>query len=277
MATEAEIIARVRTELGDLLEPFRQTYRGDGFQNQFDLPAQRVTTNGMQVWTTDAITDPDNPVNTTLVLNTDFTLDADNGILLLNDYLAKDVLLTVQGYSSGMFTDDELQQFVRDAVLQHTSGGETDTTRYRDSHGFIQYKRVAVTLANLPEVEILPVALLATVNCLWTVLTDATLDVDITTSEGTHIPRSQRYAQLQSTIAMATDRYKDLCMLLGVGLYSIEVGNLRRISRQTGRLVPIYVEREYDENQLPVRIVKEIPARDADPDGPPSPAGNYFW
>jgi hypothetical protein len=38
VATEAEIITRVRLELGDQPEPFRQTYRGTGTQDEFDLP-----------------------------------------------------------------------------------------------------------------------------------------------------------------------------------------------------------------------------------------------
>jgi hypothetical protein len=108
-------------------------------------------------------------------------------------------------------------------------------------------------------------------------MTDAATDIDITTAEGTHIPRAQRFGQLEQMISALTERYKSLCSLLGVGLYRIEVSNLRRVSRQTGRLVPLYVEREYDDNSLPERIVAPIDRRNADPDGPPSPAGNYFW
>lgn len=278
MATEADLISRVRQEIGDQSEPFRQTYRGTGFQTQFDLPSERVSTTGLSVFTTDAVTDPTAPpVNANLVLDTDYTLDADNGIIQLVQPLTKDWMLTAQGVAFGMFTDDELAQYVRDAVLQHTSGDESQVTRYRDAYGFIQYSVVATTLANLPGVEELPVAMLAAINALWTLLIDASTDIDVTTAEGTHIPRTQRFSQLEQLIAALTDRYKSLCSLLGVGLYRIEVSNLRRVSRQTGRLVPLYVEREYDDNSLPVRIVAPIDRRDADPDGPPSPAGNYFW
>lgn len=277
MATEADLINRVRQEIGDQSEPFRQTYRGTGFQSQFDLPSERVSTTGLSVFTTDAITNPNTPANSTLVINVDFTLDADNGIIQLTNPLPKDWMLTAQGVAFGMFTDDELAQFVRDAVLQHTSGGESQTVRYRDGDGFIKYEVTATTLANLPAVEELPVAMLAAINCLWTLLIDASTDIDITTAEGTHIPRSQRFVQLQNLIAALTDRYKSLSALLGVGLYRVEMTNLRRVSRQTGRLVPLYVEREYDDNTMPERIVAPIDRRDADPDGPPSPAGNYFW
>jgi hypothetical protein len=267
MATEASILTRVRNELGDLSEPFRQTFRGTGTQDEFDLPVARVSTTGLNAYTVD----PQTLANVTLVLDTDFTLDAENGIVRLTDPLPQDVLLVVEGTAFGMFTDDDLEQYVRDALLQHTFG-QNETTRYRDGNGFIQYDRVAKSIDNLPEVEELPVSLLATVNALWALLADAATDIDVTTSEGTHIPRSQRFGQLQSAIASITERYQSICAMLNVGLYKIEVSRLRRVSRTTNRLVPLYVEREYDQHDLPTRITPEIDQRDADHDGPPSPA-----
>lgn len=273
MATQADLLSRVRLEIGDQSEPFRQTFRGTGFQNQFDLPTERVSTTGMSVFTTD----PTTTTNVDLVLNTDYTLDAENGIIQLTSPLTKDLMLTAQGEAFGMFTDDELSQYLFDALIQHTSGDAHQTTRYRDSHGFIRYDKVATTLDNLPEIELLPVAVLTANFALWALLTDASTDIDVTSAEGTHIARSQRFAQLQKMVAATESRYVSMCTMLGVGLYRIEVTTLRRVSRQTGRLVPIYVEREYDENSLPERIVAPVDSRDADPDGPPSPAGNYFW
>lgn len=266
MATEADILARVRKELGDDSEPFRQTYRGTGTQTQFDLPVARISTTGLTVYTVDA-----NNVDRTLVLGTDFTLDAENGIITLTTPLVQDVLMVAQGTAYGMFTDDELTQYVRDALLQHCFG-QNETTRYRDGHGFIRYDRVAKTVENLPEVEELPVSLLATVNALWTLYADAATDIDVVTSEGTHIARSQRFAQLTTAIAAITERYQNICAMLNVGLYKIEVSNLRRVSMTTNRLVPLYVEREYDETTWPTRITPEVDVRDADLDGPPSPA-----
>jgi hypothetical protein len=267
VATEADILSRVRKELGDLSEPFRQSFRGTGTQDEFDLPVARVSTTGLNVYTVD----PTTTDTVTLVLDTDFTVDTENGIIRLTSPLAQDVLLIAEGTAFGMFTDDELEQYVRDAIIQHTHG-QNETTRFRDGNGFIRYDRVAKTIDNLPEVEELPVSLLASVNALWALITDAATDVDITTSEGTHIPRSQRFAQLQNAVHLVTQRYQDICAQLNVGLYKIEVMNLRRVSRTTNRLIPIFVEREYDETTLPTRITPEIDTRDADPDGPPSPA-----
>lgn len=273
MATQADLLNRIRLEIGDQSEPFRQTYRGTGFQTQFDLPAERISTTGLSVYKTY----PQTLVSTDLVLGTDFTLDDVNGIIELTTPLEKDWMLTAQGMAFGMFTDTELAEYLADAIIQHTSGDEHQTIRYRDSRGFIRYEKIATTIDNLPAIEELPVVVLAAQFALWTLLTDASTDIDITSAEGTHIARSQRFAQLESMITALVDRYKSMCAMLGVGLYRVEVTNLRRVSRQTGRLVPLYVEREYDENSLPERIVAEVDSRDADPDGPPSPAGNYFW
>lgn len=270
MATEAEIINRVRLELGDQPEPFRQTYRGTGAQDEYDLPSERIRAAGLRAFTTH----PTTLVNTNLVLDTDYTLDAENGVVRMSTPLPKDTMLTVEGVAYGLFTDEELAEFVHEAVLQHTNS-TNDTTRYRDSRGFIRYDRVQKTLENLPEVENLLVAMLAAIEALWALSTDAATDIDITTSEGTHVARSQRFAQLRYQIELLTEKYKTLSSQLNVGLWRVEVMNLRRVSRTNGRLVPVYVEREYDETGYAVRITPEIDTRDADFDGPPSPVASH--
>jgi hypothetical protein len=66
---------------------------------------------------------------------------------------------------------------------------------------------------------------------------------------------------------------------LGVGLYAIEVTNLRRVSRTTGRLVPLFREREYDDYTLPERILPPIGPghQNDDESGVPSHTwGGYF-
>ena len=43
-------------------------------------------------------------------------------------------------------------------------------------------------------------------------------------------------------------------MLLGVGLYRIDVLNLNRISKATGRLIPVYKPQEVDDRSYPERV-----------------------
>lgn len=268
MASEAIILRRLRKELGDLGEPFRQTYRGTGEQDEFDLPTARVAETTLKVYTIAAVGGP----ATDLTVDTDFTMDWNNGVVRLNDPLPRNALLVVEGTGYGLFSDEELSQdFIRDAILQHTNA-RTVTTRYKDERGFIRYEERPVDIESLPEVEELPVAILATIEALWSLSTDAATDIDVTTSEGTHIPRSQRFAQIRAQIDVLTEKYETLCSLLNVGLYRIEVSTLRRVSRTTNRLVPVFTAREYDDATYPTRVLPPIDKRNEDADGPPSPA-----
>jgi hypothetical protein len=279
VASEAALISRIRLELGDGPMPFRGQFRGTGMQETFDLPANNVSSNDLRTFivepTTLAITD---------LVPADYTIDLANGLITLNTMLTRDHLLVVEGYNYSLFSDAEISQFLREALLQHTSNGSsgdsgtaTDTVRYRDENGFIKYSHNKITLDSLPEVEEVVVALLAATEALWALSTDASTDIDVHTSEGTFVPRSQRYGQIVSQINLLTEKYKTLCAQLNVGLYRIEMSTLRRISKTTGRLVPVYVPREYDDSSMPVRVLPEIDNRDADPDGPPSAANQGLF
>lgn len=257
--------------MGDLKEDFSAQIRGDGDQTDFDLPASRIISTSVEVYRMNS-----DLTRTAFTTPTHWSMDLLNGTLYWVLPPLRDDVITIEGQTYGIFSDAELDKFVNDAILQHVQG-RTDVTRYRDGHGFIRYDREQITLTTLPEVEVPLVAMLASVEALWALATDAALDINIQTTEGTVIPRGQRFSQIQAQIQLLLDRYKELSMMLGVGIFKPESFNIRRVSRTTGRLVPVFVEREYDEHGPPTRVVPEIPARDADPDGPPSPAlPGYF-
>ncbi|UXX94003.1 hypothetical protein N7U49_21590 [Streptomyces sp. AD2-2] len=177
--------------------------------------------------------------------------------------------------SQGLFTDADLETYIGDAMQQHAYGRSL-VTRYRDAHGFIRYDHEPFTLENLPAVEEPLVAYLTAINCLWTLATDAATDIDISTAEGTFVPRTQRYRQLMQHIGDATSglqgRYNTLAQQLNVGLGRIEMFTLRRVSRTTNRLVPVFQEREYDDSSMPQRLLPPIDGQEyADESGVPSP------
>jgi hypothetical protein len=270
MATTADLRTRVRNELGDRLQPFRDTIRGVGDVSQYELSANNVT--GLEVIQITGTT------QTPLSTPADYTVDSVDGILDLATALPLDSLLLVSGSSYGLFADDELDTYINDALLHHTQG-RTVATRYMDANGFVRYDEVPVDLSTLPDVEESLVAMLASIECLWKLATDASTDINVETSDGTHVDRGQRFAQIQTQIAAATDRYQTLCEKLGVGLYSIEVTNLRRVSRTTNRLVPLYREREYDDYSLPQRILPPIGPghQNDDESGLPSQTWGGWW
>lgn len=266
MATEASLINDVRLELGDTLEPFRTTLRGTGDKDDWDLPAQRIS-GPLNVYT---VTGDDQII--TLTEPADYTVDRVNGIVTFATPPEEDALYVIEGNGNGMFTDEEIQHFLDAAVAQHLSG-RTVQRRYRDGYGFIRYDRKPMELEDLPRQEEILVTLLATIEAMWAMSTDASTDIDVSTAEGTHIPRSQRWRQLLSQIDILTQKYKELSLQMGVGLFAPEVFNMRRVSRTTGRLVPVFEEREYDESGPPIRKLPPRGNRDEDPDGPLSP----FW
>jgi len=266
-----DVIARVRAELGDLPTPFRDSFGGVGEVGEFDLSESSIA----QAQVTYVL----GGVTTTLVQDRDYNLLQEEGrVLLLGAYnpLPDNATLIVTGTATGMFSDAELEVFVDEAVLMHCKDRRL-TSRNRDSNGFIHYVETPMTLATLPEIEMLPLSLLATVNALWAMATDASSDIDISTAEGTQVHRGQRFAQLMSMIDAVSARYKELCEQLNVGFYRIEMGNLRRVSRTTGRLIPLYKEREYDDYSLPQRLLPEVDHRDDDTSDIPDPGTAGGW
>ncbi|MFE2539042.1 hypothetical protein [Actinacidiphila glaucinigra] len=275
MATLAGITQRVRNEVGDAPAPFVDTFLGGDELSTYDLSEVNVT----EVQAKLVRTDPASSVD--LVPDTDYVLSpADGSILLINPDLAPlrhGQTLIVRGRSEGMFSDADLALYVGDAVTQHAYG-RVLTTRYRDGHGNIRYDREPVTLENLPGVEEPLLAYLAAIQVLWTLATDASTDIDVTTAEGTFVPRSQRYRQLMEHLDQLQARYNSLAQQLNVGLARIEMFQVRRISKTTNRLVPIFQSREYDDTGKPERLLPQIDGDEYDDEsGIPSPLYPGTW
>jgi hypothetical protein len=69
------------------------------------------------------------------------------------------------------------------------------------------------------------------------------------------------------------EQYRELCNLLGIGLYRIDVFNLNRISKATGRLVPKYVPQEVDDRSYPERVKTPLPTLGSVAEAWPTEAG----
>jgi len=296
--TEQTVMDQVRSMIGDFSSPFRDVFTGGGELSSYDLSETNVAS------VTATIIDI--ATNTPTEIQ-GYSLDYREGrIVLAAPYapLPHGKLLIVEGLSSGMFSDDEMRIFVNDAFLQHTDS-RTIESRYQDGSsavgsqpggygsgafgqdyygetlanggtGFIRYRYDPITWENLPPIERYPVSLLAAQMAVWNLMMDAATDIDINSSE-TFVPRTQRFRQLMALQGELQDRYKDICAQLNIGLYRIEVLRLRRVSRFTNRLVPVFKDREYDDAALPQRILPPIDARDADQSGIPSPAWPSGW
>jgi hypothetical protein len=114
-----------------------------------------------------------------------------------------------------------------------------------------------VTIASIQPVEEYPIAILATIEALWILATDSSFDINITAPDGVMIPRAQRFQQLTTIIQQRMEQYRQLCSALNIGLWRIEMGTLRRVSRLTNKLVPVYLAQEIDDARRPERVYIE--------------------
>ena len=205
-----------------------------------------------------------------------FAIDPEQGQIFLAVPVPLNGTLIIAGQAWSLFSDYELCQIAMDSVRQHTYAQEIEE-RYRDARGFIDYREHAKTLQNLPAIEEPLVEMLTTINCFWSLANDAASDTNVQTAEGTVIDRTTRYRQIMDQIQAMTARYQDYCGQLNVGLYRSETLNLRRVSRTTGRLVPLFKDREYDDHRWPVRMIPPVDHRYDDNSGIPSPLWFGNW
>lgn len=249
--TVDDVRARLRYELGDHAEEFSAVIDGDGETRQFELPVQVVTTEDLIVAIDDGTTVTEVPAN-------EYHLNAKQGIITLDATVAQGEKLYVRGENAQFFTDAELDMFLNTALLKHGHNATVRSVVRDPITGFKRYYTDPMALSNLPAVEGHLLAILGTIEALWILASDASYDINVVTAEGTSLPRQERYAAIMQMIAAQQARYDDLALKLNIGMSRIEMFTLRRVSRSTGRLVPLYQPREYDEQTPPTRIYPPV-------------------
>jgi hypothetical protein len=245
---------RVRVELSDQAQTFQATVVGDGATTRYDLPVRHIDPMTLIVV---RIPSDEPSQNVPLAAGADYVVDAFDGLVILTSPLPALDALYVTGTRYRFFIDETLDMFIETAFAQITKGREITTVGV-NPYGFREFSQHAITYDTLPEVEILPTALLAKIEALWVLATDAAYDIDIS-ADGASIPRTERYRQLMAQIQAEEARVHPMLTALNIGLDRLEVTTLRRVSRTTGRLVPIYVAKEYDDRATrPVRVLPPI-------------------
>lgn len=224
--------------MGDTGFPFTSQFVSDGVTTLITLPYHPVSAASIV-----AVAG-----TTTLNQTTDYTVDERNGTLTLTVPVAVGLTLYVNGTAYRYFTDADWTTFVSTAVVDHL-------------HNRNDIPNNDITF--LPVEEEYPIALLVVVMALYALLNDAAFDINISTPEGVAIPRAQRFEQLQSMLANRIDQYNKWAQAFNVGPWRIEMFDLRRVSRTTNRLVPIYTPQEFMDTRFPTEQFPPI-----DPHGP---------
>ena len=250
MAAISELVSRVRNELGDMAKQFRWSGTGDGSNKDFYLDVKPIDPNTLVIRVN----------NTPIPSPSGYTLEKDHGVIHFAVAPANNAVITAEGTHYRYFTDSDLEHFIDTAVIQHT---------HNRSDGYGR----AMTLAKMPAVEEYPLVILSSVEALWVLATDAAFDINIFAPDGVTIPRSERFHQLSNIIQQRLDQYKQLCAALNIGLWRIEIGTLRRTSRITNKLVPVFVPQEIDDARRPERVYLPTDVMGRNP--LPSTAGIY--
>lgn len=230
MATLDGLMRRTRLELADVKEPFYEPFSTSGSGMRYDLPIENVSTFFLY---------PAGNPSGLLVEGTNYTLDKKRGVVTFHTQPTAGARYVAEGETAKYFSDEEIEIFVQSAFDMHT--------RSRN-----------ISMSDLPSVEELLVAILAQIEALWVLKTSSAYDVNIHAPEGMFVPRGQRFQQLNMLVQEMEARYKELSNALGVGLYAVEMFNLRRVSRLTGRYVPLYIDREVDDTRPPQRVLPAI-------------------
>ena len=229
MADITTLVSKVRLELGDTGKSFVVQFVADGSTNRFninysplDATQVYVTLNGADVTSTTSV-------------------EESSGVLVFDSVPADGDEIQVSGLFYRYFTAAELTYLVESALAQHAA-------KHTDSLGRL------LDAENLPTIEEYPVVVYATSLALYTLATDSSFDIDIMAPDGVNIPRSERYRQLMEMVNVRKAQYQELCVHLGIGMFSIDIFSLRRISKATGRYVPLYTPQEVDDRSHPQRV-----------------------
>lgn len=167
-----------------------------------------------------------------------YSIDERNGILRLAATPASGSKLLVEGYYYEWLLPADLQFYAERSINFHKP-------------------TINVPLEQASPAVLDVVGLGALVEALQALMTEYARDIDVMTSESIHIPGSQRFRMLQSLIQQWEIEYRKHANNLNIGPERIEQFSLRRVSRTTNRLVPLYKSKEIGEYGPMERIFAE--------------------
>jgi hypothetical protein len=169
----------------------------------------------------------------------DYSIDERNGIIRLGSTYPANTKLLIEGYYYEWVTPTDLTFYSQRALEKHLH-------------------TINLTINQLADVVINAIGIAAICECLWALMTEYSRDIDVITSESIHIPASQRFRMVQSLLAQWEREYEKHATSLNIGIDRLEVFNLRRVSRTTNRLIPLYRQKEFGDYTPLERLWPEI-------------------
>lgn len=219
MATVASIVEDARKKLRDFPKFLQVSFDPAG--RTYDLGKPNLDTDSL--WVAYIPSGNGASAGASALSASQYSVDARNGLIRLGTLSASKIL--VEGYYYEWLLDDDLEYAADHAVADVLHGQPFG-------------------LSNVSPVVEDVIVLATIVEALWTLLNEYARDIDVITSESVHILASQRYRMVAQLLDHWQQELEDKMSALNLGVNRLEVLNLRRVSRTTNRLVPLYKQRE---------------------------------
>ena len=231
MATVSDISNIARTYLRDFPRFFQVTFDVAG--RTYELGHTNIDADSMWIATYTS------NGTTTELSSSSYSLDERNGILRLASLPAAGSKIMIEGYYYEWVTPTDLSFYTQRAIEKHIRG-------------------LGIGIEQMSDVLINAIGIAAITECLWALMTEFSRDIDVITSESVHIPASQRFRMVQGLLAQWEAEYKRHATALNIGIDRIEIFSLRRVSRTTNRLVPLYKPKEFGDYSPMERLWPDI-------------------
>jgi hypothetical protein len=228
--TPLEYVVEVaRNYLRDFPKFFQVNF--DAVGRTFELGQPNIDTN--TIWVANIV-----GASVTPLTSTNYSIDARNGIVRLADTPAANSKIIIEGYYYEWMLPADLEFYAKHSINYHKPT-----------------INVPLEQANPAVLDVVGIG--ALVEALQALMTEYARDIDVMTSESIHIPGSQRFRMLQSLCQQWELEYRKRANNLNIGPERIEQFSLRRVSRTTNRLVPLYKAKELGEYGPMERIFVE--------------------
>lgn len=231
MATVSDISNIARTYLRDFPRFFQVTFDVAG--RTYELGHTNIDADSLWIATYTS------NGTTTELSSSSYSLDERNGILRLASLPAAGSKIMIEGYYYEWVTPTDLSFYTQRAIEKHIRG-------------------LGIGIEQMSDVLINAIGIAAITECLWALMTEFSRDIDVITSESVHIPASQRFRMVQGLLAQWEAEYKRHATALNIGIDRIEIFSLRRVSRTTNRLVPLYKPKEFGDYSPMERLWPDI-------------------
>lgn len=201
-----------------------------------------------------------------------YSLDVRNGVLRMASTPTSGSKIMVEGYYYEWLLPADLEYYVKRSIYYHE-------------------QTIHIPIENANKAVKDTIGMAGMIEALWALMTEYARDIDVMTSEAVHIPGSQRFRMLQGLIQQWEEEYRKHANNLNIGPERIEIMNLRRTSRTTNRLVPLYQSKELgdygpmerifiDDNPGVIKLEDEEPMREdvyIDTDPPAGAGTNAYY